>query len=627
MAVTFNYGGWAEMTNVQITRMVATPEPGGGTAQRASTLWVISGTGIVAMTADSNGTTGVRRRLANIERILTTPGQRLTIAFDGVTVIDHSSADYSPGGQSGTTTDFGYGPFMSATVTELSGARVALVEWTAELRMWSDVSNLNPIVGFVMTMKHTYDRSGMLTLTRSGVLTVRRSAGFPAKDGDGLTGDPPTLIAFAPGATQPFGGGQTPTASGVPTTLGNNPDLYRRFVCGPLFTNFVRESQDYYIDESMQRLFFTVTDKQVSTPYPAIVTDATVNFSYEMNIQGGPLVITKNFSAELYSRPTVPKSQLLTVAVDMSKNRIQWSSGNGVPGDVIVRMSIKEPDMLNRNGIIFEVQALGTNLGYAFSPDGVKNIFAPITGGVQNPNGGSSASPDAYGNMGLVTLQDFVYEAAPLNTHVTPNQTGASVLGRVPVRNVVAQVVPQQVGDAMASLLGEETHPIPPGDQAGAAENAPDGYMRVESMMSVTVDNRFVVANAATVSGPDRVYQFGKPRVIAYERIAVQRKNVVPAANIAYTPLPWGHVELGKTPGAVSPPHVDANGNTWYTAMYERWSQVLSSAFVTAPIPSGGVASVFQPKTTPQPGNPQIDPPRTGDYPVIPSSIGGLGDT
>ena len=97
MGVTFSYMGWTDMTNVEVTRIDSRQEPGPPDAARHMTVSVIEGTGIVTMTADANTTTGVRRRIDDIRKILTTPGGRLIIAFDGVTVVDHVSADYATG--------------------------------------------------------------------------------------------------------------------------------------------------------------------------------------------------------------------------------------------------------------------------------------------------------------------------------------------------------------------------------------------------------------------------------------------------------------------------------------------------------------------------------------------------
>lgn len=622
MAVTFSYGGWTDMTNVRIDRLSSTQEPGGDVAQRASTLWIIEGTGIVAMTADANATTGVRRRLADIQRILTTPGQRLTIAMDGVTIIDHSSADYSPGGS--TTKDFLYGPFMSAEVQELSGARCALVHWKAECRMWSDVS-LNPITGFEMQLRYEVDRTGFTTVTRSGVLTVRRSADFPTKDGSGLTGVAPTVIAFIPGQTQPFGGGQSPTASGVPTTLGNNPDLYRRFVSGPLFVGFIRETQNYYIDETFQKLFFSVTDRQVASPYPSIVTEASVRFSYQQSIEGGQSPITKVFSAELYGPPNVSKSALLAVAVQMSQNRIVWTApaNPDEPRDMIVRMGVDEPDMLNKNGIVFTVTAISANLLYSFSAGpSATNIFSSILTGVATigGEGGASSSPDAYGVLGLCTIQDFVYEPAPLNTHVSPNTTGNSLMGRVPVQPVVAQIVPGSVAGQMEGIIGPiSSVTVPAGSASGQISEAPRGYYRVDASMDLAIENRIVVANPSPVDAGDRVYQFGNPRVIITERVVAMRSNAKPDQNVLFASIPWMYVELEKN-CVVSPPKSDANGNIWYTGIFTRTLRVLSGSMTVSQQPTIGSVVMFDPASMPTPNNPQIQLPNGAGSSPIPAS-------
>lgn len=604
------------MTNVQIDRITSVEEPGGNVAAPASTLTIIEGTGIVVMTFDSNATTGTRRRIDDIRRILTSPGGRLTITMDTTVVVDVCSADYSPGGT--TSIDFAYGPRISCEIAEVSAGRLAFVRWRAEYRVWSNVADLHPIVGFVCVLKYDYDRTGYLTLNRSGVLTVRRSAAFPVKlDTTSL----PRMTSFTgAGVTIPYGGGQSPTASGVPTTLGNNPDLYRRFVCGPVFENFIRENQNYYVDESLQKLVFSVTDRQTASSYPSLVTEANVTFSYRMSLAGGPSVIQKQFSAELYGKPKTSKSELLAIGVAMSKNRIDWT-GDPVR-DIIEEMEIREPDMMNKNGIIFEIRAMGTNLGFPFTPAGFSNPFLSIMTNV--PTGGStteiaSNAPDAYGLTGQLTLTDFVYAADPPGTHVSPNTTGASLMGKTDVQAVVAQITPGTTIAQMEALVGGSSS-IPAGEFAPEASEAPFGYFRVEGSMRLSVDNKIIVANCSPAASGDRIYQDGKPVAILHETISVQRKDLKPSQNIAFAPIGWAHVELSKWSG-VSPPWLDANGNPWYTAVYERWCRILSPSMVVTTETGIGSVVQFSPATLPTPPNPQIKQPISGVSPIPPSAL------
>lgn len=620
MATTLTYAGLT-ITNVNIDRIVSTEEPGGDVAQRAATLTVMEGTGIVSTLADTS-TNGVRRKIDDVRRILTTPGGRLTITLDGLTILDHTSADFPA---SGATNDAMYGPRMSANIAEVSGARCLFVQWRAEYRLWNNVT-LNPIVGFVCNIKYDIDRNGYTTITRTGVLTVRRSASFPLRDGaSGEQTIAPTVIAFAP-TSAPFGGGQTPAAAGINTTgFGNNPDLYRRFVCGPVFSGFIRENQSYYIDESMQRLLFVVTDRQIAERMPNSITEANVSFTYEMNLQGGPNVLNKTFKAELWAFPGVLKEDILLTAVLMSKNRINWNS-DAVAGDIIVRMSISEPDILNRNGLTFEVTAIGTNVGFAFTPIAPTDIFKSIMTGLELIQGPST--PDAYGTRGLVTLQDFVYEAAPPSgTHQSANTTGKSIMGVTAVRPVIAQSVPDQLlGSVMqeAGLGPGGTTGIPPGTDAALASEAPPGYMRVEGSMRIETDNSIVIGHSAQIGGADRVYQFAPPTVRVYEQIVVNRMNETPGPNVIFTNLPWAHVEIARVPASVSPVRLDANGNRYFTAVYERVCQILASSFTNETLPGGGPALAFRPATVPQPFNPQVQQPVPGTYPVPPTGPGAI---
>ena len=613
MGVTFSYMGWTDMTNVEVTGIDSRQEPGPPDAARHMTVSVIEGTGIVTMTADANTTTGVRRRIDDIRKILTTPGGRLIIAFDGVTVVDHVSADYATGA-AGYTVDCSYGPVMEADISEILGGRVVKVTWRATYRLWANVDNLNPITGFTCIIRFSYDQYGMATMHRSGVLTVRRSAPFPARDNESSAG----TTAWIPGGAMPFGGGQSPQSVGITTTtIGNNPDLYRRFVAGTLLAFHRRVSQEYYVDESMQRLIFSVVDKQTAVQYPGYLLDSSVNFSVECDLDT-PTGL-KHFSAELWAKPDGNKSQLLALAVNMSKSRIIWSSGTGEGADgsdIIQSLTIREMDLTERCGLAFEVTARGTTFGFGFGGS-LGNIFDPIMSQVPVGGGGAGYGPDAYGTLGVVRLTDFVYDAVGAGTHVSPNTQGMSILGTTQVVPVQASIVTT----AVANLLGETAaNPIPPGGSAGAVAEADPGYTRMNGSMTIRVETGIVLAPSATATGPDRAYQFGHPVAIVDEALTVVRLNQQPVTQ--FNALPWPHVvkELSST---VSPPRIDANGNLWFIGDYRRSSRVLTdtsnTAATSAPMPGGGNARWFWPGSLPTPFNPQLENP-TVDPPTLPAS-------
>lgn len=327
-------------------------------------------------------------------------------------------------------TDNGYGPFFRANVTQITGTKALMVNFTVEFAQ-AVSAPLNRIKSFYCTASFSIDEMGMTTIRKTGSLQIISQPNFYAPGQFRVAGlafdraGSPDSVTF----DDPYRVGDYARNDVVVDFITSNElgghfaDYYRRFVSGNLYRGFRRMRQEYAMDESRTRLVFDVTDQEFARGLPAPARVGNCSYTFERSLEDNALLGIKHFIASAKGDRNVTAGALLTLCIRLSQNRINWAQ------DFIMKIRVTEENMLTENAITFEVIAKATSSQEfsAISTEGegsagsvtpikddyllLRNILSPL----KTENGTfefvPAFQPDAYGGSLIVRVTPSVYDA------------------------------------------------------------------------------------------------------------------------------------------------------------------------------------------------------------------------
>lgn len=559
-----SYNGFSDFRDIRVDQFHHLTEAGPEKAGRGITRHLLEGSANVIFTPPS-GSESMGTKIAELTARLNRPAQALVWKITGLgDGGDTTMVDIAANG------DDMSGPVPNVIVQQIEGSRMARVRFTFEWRTTvkaSSTSVLNRVREFVMQASFDIDDKGATTITKTGYLVMKRT------DSIG-TYDPPSFPSRAAMGTWDASGSPPGFTSGenradfVPDYPGNDlaaanmPEEYRRLVAGNLPNGFRRISQRYITDETRCRLVFQVVDKEFfrKMASPARVGEATFEFE-RMFGEESQMVGLKRFAVELEGPNTVSVYALLALAVQMSHNRIMWSkqTKNGVTyqPDIIQRIKVAEPNILTRNAVRLEVDAIATSDAGTIGSVGVgtgtpysSSLFLTDVMGALNietlgksgkgsgegsPSGGTATfvfeeatSPDAFGEFGI-------YRITPSGTFFDPElQSGSlnwkttTVITAANRENAVYKFPGQVVDDIIANRkVGMGVDAKKNRKQAATgADRAP--YLRVKVSSKHSTDTGIVVAQSQSLQGADIDFQVRKPRAFITDVVEMVRLNEAP---------------------------------------------------------------------------------------------------
>lgn len=333
------------LNNVRLTSYVAENSYDGDGFNRTRFKHTITGSATLIYTSDiiSGGT------IVEAAKALNVPRGKLELKFDDA----GSYTTLANGSEvSGDYADAGNGPLPVVSVGQVvgsAGSSVLIVTFAFTFSPKTD----DRVRRFGMTVSQEFDESGYITMKRTGTLVI--SAHSESANVARIT--TPEVI---------------PTNNTLDQGTGSSPDLYRELITGKPHTGFRRIKQEFTVDPSLTSLQFMIEDKMIfrDLKYPVMSGDAS--FTFERGLDN--MLGTKTFSASFEGEPHTPPHDILAVAIEAAKSRIDFNR------DLVQSITIKEPTIYSRNKVELTVVAAGAS---ADSADGlsdmalVKKIFSP----------------------------------------------------------------------------------------------------------------------------------------------------------------------------------------------------------------------------------------------------------
>lgn len=501
------------------------------------------------------------------------------------------------------------GPFFRANITEITGTRSLLVnftvEWTQTLNSLGvpfELTNPNPntVRSFYTTAQFSIDQTGKTTIRKTGSLQIKFSSQLNQSS---------TAVSIVPNAydrtgnpdTALIGGGIGNYAIGdgfrndviVDWLVSNNinqnqADYFRRAVSGNLYKGFRRVRQEYAIDESRCRLIFDITDEESFRGLPAPAKVADCNYAFRRALgDDGAAMGQKMFSAEIEGDKNVSPGALLTLAIRLSQNRIDYQN------DLITEIKVTEIGMLTRNAISYEVMALATSIqNYSPGQEGsatlipnqkallLKNILTPV----QLADGGlfrfeEAQMPDAYGASKIVRVTPGAYN--PLDDSSSPFsldpssiqlKEGEPVLYLFPDATFDAYEQQPDSGDGVFRYIQPlevrtKTGPTKGDLQRASNPDRPEPTLKPNNGVKYTVNTGIVECPSISPNGDTIIFQVGSPRVEQTRFSDGSRKNIPPENQIGDLPV---NSQVKRRNLSVTSGHPDIHGNRIYTAGYDE---------------------------------------------------------
>jgi hypothetical protein len=498
------------------------------------------------------------------------------------------------------------GPFFRANVTEITGTNSLLVNFSAEwtqnfssLGVPLEVSQQNPnpnqVRSFYTTAQFTVDQTGKTTIRKTGSLQLKFKEKF---DQSQVNIMPKAFDRTGIPDTAQFSGGGYGIGDGkrndviVDWLVSNNvnndqADYFRRAVAGNMYRGFRRVRQEYAIDESRCRLLFDITDEEFFRGLPAPAKVGDCNYAFRRAIgEDGAAMGQKMFSAEIEGDKYVSPGALLTLAIRLSQNRIDYQN------DLITEIKVAEVGMLSKNAISFEVMALATSI-QNYTPDSeaaslvpnqksllLKNILSPIVlADNQVFKFQEAYMPDAYGASRIVRVSTGAYDAlADQQTYFSTDPTSIVLAEQDPV----IYVFPDATFDAYAPQIdaGEgKFRYIQPLDvrvksgpnkgdlEKNSDRNREEPTINEKSGAKYTVHTGIIECPGIGFDSPTLVFQIGAPRVEQTRFSDGSRKNKAPKNQIGDLPV---NSQVSRRSMSVTAGHLDVNGNRVYSAGYDE---------------------------------------------------------
>jgi hypothetical protein len=441
------------------------------------------------------------------------------------------------------------GPLMSITVTEISGRRACIVNFTISAALALDGNSQDPspypILSHRWTSRFALDAGGHITRTVSGVLVVDLAA----------TGT--TATAAASGT------------SGAVTGKAPYADLFRRAILpiAPGVGNWRRESQTYAYNEAGNSLIYEITDSQARTALPDAAFAGTAEFTYERNanmLSWGQL----RFSCDLEGAVNGDVRSLIWAAVVLAQSRIIFARCK------IMRIVVTEQDMLKKAKIRFEMDALSPAI--ATDAAGVSSYAVPlaqIVGKFFSVSRTCPSLPDPYSPYnGVAGVPHWVGNETSAKTQTTQTIAVASCIAVIneycsPGTPTISIEVPDTQFTTINGVINVGVFST---DQPLAQFNGDGQTTSVEqskTTTNVSTQTRMHRLQTLYTEGSDFVFQTGKASVTLEETTVVSRVNIPPVRT--FRPIPAGFMVIHDD-WKVNHGDVDPAGQRTFIGVYTR---------------------------------------------------------
>jgi hypothetical protein len=497
------------------------------------------------------------------------------------------------------------GPFFRANITEITGTNSLLVNFTAE---WTQtlsalgvplelaVPNPNQVRSFYTTAQFTVDQTGRTTIRKTGSLQLKFKPKFGqsqpmimpnAYDRTGI----PDTATFGNIQNYRIGDGKRNDVIVdwlVSNKVGHDQaDYFRRAVAGNMYRGFRRVRQEYAVDESRCRLIFDITDEEFFRGLPAPAKIGDCNYAFRRAIgDDGAAMGQKMFSAEIEGDKYVSPGALLTLAIRLSQNRIDYQN------DLITEIKVAEVGMLSKNAISFEVMALATSI-QNYSPEMetaslipnqksllLKNILTPLVlGDNQVFRFQEAYMPDAYGASRIIRVSTGAYSPlADQNSDFSLDPTSIVLKEQDPV----VYLFPDATFDAyeqQPDIIDGVFRYIQPGStlvesgpnkgdlKKNSARNREEPTINEKSGTKYTVHTGIIECPGIGFDSPTLIFQIGAPRVEQTRFSDGSRKNKAPKNQVGELPV---NSQVSRRSMSVTAGHLDVNGNRVYSAGYDE---------------------------------------------------------
>lgn len=439
------------------------------------------------------------------------------------------------------------GPFLSLTVTEISGRRACIVTFTAHAALSfteGQVAPDYPIVSHRWTSAFRLDQTGTVTRTVAGVLTVDLAA----------TGAATT--AATSGSTAAITG-KAPWA-----------DLFRKAISpamsGPGYWR--RESQTFAYNETGNGLIYEVVDSQARTELPDAAYSGTSSFTYERSRQDMAFANLR-FSCTLEGEVNGDVRSLIWAGVVLAQTRLDFSRC------IIQRMTVVEEEMLKKAHVRVDIDARAPAIGVDTPSTSQAAVpLAQLIGKYFSVFRTCDWKADVYGpgQLGVAGIPHFDGNDASAK----PNTPATLAVADV-VSVLVATCTPDTptttfLGDTTDFALANADINVGPYNDPQAEFTAGGAVASVErqsTATNVSQATRMHRLQTLYTQGADFVFQVGKPVVVIDEVTTVRRINTPPER--VFRPIPAGFMVIGDD-WKVNHGDVDPTGNRTFTGIYNR---------------------------------------------------------
>ena len=438
------------------------------------------------------------------------------------------------------------GPFLSITVTEISGRQACVVNFTAMAALsFSDneAGSSYPIISHRWTSRFSLDASGLVTRTVAGVLTVDLAA----------TGTTSTIAADGT-----FG-----------SVTGKRPwaDLLRKAIL-PLASfggTWRRESQTFAYNEAGNGLIYEVTDSQARTDLPDAAFTGTAEFTYERTRQALAFA-TLRFSCTLEGAVGGDVRNLIAAAIVLAQSRISFSQS------IINRLVVTEQEMLKKAQVRLELDAQAPAL--AVTSPSVTQFSVPLANLIGRHFSVSRTCdwrPDAYGGEnGIAGIPHWYGNDASAKPYSLTTVVVADVVSAITADCPAGVPTVAFLGDTSDFTAANAEIKVGPYSQPLSEFSSAGQVNSVERQMTTTTartQTRMHRLQTLYTQGSDFVFQAGKAAVVLEETTTVRRIGSPPTR--VFRPIPAGFVVVNDD-WKVNHGDVDPTGHRTFTGIYTR---------------------------------------------------------
>lgn len=485
------------------------------------------------------------------------------------------------------------GPFFRAVVSQITGTKAVLVNFSIEWGKSYDASgnNLaNMVRSFQCVSSFTVDETGRTTIRKRGSLQLKAISDWnystSVASRHSINGNPQTpqnyqpLPAVRDDIIVDFVLGSNSGGAGV----FQGPDYYRRYISGNLPRGFRRMRQEYAVDESRLRVMFDILDEESFRGLPAPARVGNCQYTFERGLDQGNAIGIKHFIASVKGDSEVTPGALLNLCIRLSQNRIDFVN------DLITKIRVTEENMLSENAITFEIMATATSIvNYTpgntegsqeggtttLVPDQkslfLKNILSSIPIAGSSFQFSEAEMPDAYGRCQLLRVTPGAYDSQDSIAGKSTIKIGTSDPVVYLFPDSVFDSYADQVDDGRFRYIKVDREQTPSGPQKGDTKKAgeennkptynPQSHQRREIRTGI------VDVPAVSFKGGSVPFQVHAPVVEIHEQIEGSKKNEPPLRQFGDRPVTG--VVIGETMG-VTGGRPDLNGNRVLTAQWNR---------------------------------------------------------